>query len=455
MAAGAATAGGRRPNVVLVFGDQWRAQATGYAGNPVVRTPHLDALAAASVDFVHAVSGCPVCSPARASLLTGQYPLAHGVFVNDVYLRPCAHSMARVFAAAGYDTAYIGKWHVDGHGRSAYIPPERRQGFAYWKALECTHDYGHSGYYSGNSEQKQYWAGYDAASQTRDAQAYIAARGRQRPFLLVLSWGPPHEPYETAPAEFRQLYAPDRLAVPPNVPPVRQAAARRELAGYYAHCTALDACLGELRRTLAETGQADNTILVFFSDHGDMLGAQGHEKKQQPWEESVRVPFLLHWPALGPGGRRLDAPIDMPDVLPTLLGLCGLPVPAAVQGIDFSALIRGGPDPSDGAALLSCIHPFGQWWTGRGGREFRGLRTRRYTYARSLAGPWLLYDNQADPHQRRNLVGDERHSALLAALDAWLVRRLEAIGDEFLAGGCYLQRWGYRTDARGTVPYTE
>ncbi len=119
----------KQPNVVLVFGDQWRAQACGYAGDDNVQTPHIDELARQSLNFTNAVSGCPVCSPARGCLLTGQLPLEHGVFVNDVCLGDEATSIAQAFAAGGYDTAYIGKWHVDGHGRSNYIPPERRQGF--------------------------------------------------------------------------------------------------------------------------------------------------------------------------------------------------------------------------------------------------------------------------------------------------------------------------------------
>ena len=173
----------KKPNVVFIFGDQWRAQATGYAGDPNVRTPHLDALAAESINFTQALAGCPVCSPYRASLLTGQYPLRHGVFVNDVYLQPRSASIAEAFSAAGYDTAYIGKWHVDGHGRSNYIPPERRQGFDYWKVLECTHEYNNSPYYEGDSDEKRYWDGYDAIAQTRDAQAYMRNRNEDRPFL--------------------------------------------------------------------------------------------------------------------------------------------------------------------------------------------------------------------------------------------------------------------------------
>ena len=261
----------RRPNVVMCFGDQWRAQAFGYAGDPNVRTPHIDALEARSVNLSNAVSGCPVCCPMRASLLTGQVPTTHGVFVNDVHLRDDGESMAQVFARASYRTAYIGKWHVDGHGRSNYIPVERRQGFEYFKALECTHDYNHSAYYDNDSDVKRQWNGYDAHAQTADAEVYLreqAQRQQQQsgadPFLLVLSWGPPHNPYETAPEQYQQMYSADDITLRPNVPLDVADKSRAELAGYYAHCTALDDCLGTLCKTMEQTGLADDTIFLFF-----------------------------------------------------------------------------------------------------------------------------------------------------------------------------------------------
>ena len=170
----------KRPNIVYVFADQWRVQDTGFAGNPQVKTPHLDSLAAQSVSFTHAVAGIPVCCPARACLLTGQHALTHGVFVNDVHLADDAVSMAKLFKSDGFDTAYVGKWHVDGRGRSNYIPPESRQGFDYWKALECTHDYNNSRFYAGDSDQPLNWEGYDAIEQTKDVQAYLRGRGRSR-----------------------------------------------------------------------------------------------------------------------------------------------------------------------------------------------------------------------------------------------------------------------------------
>ncbi|MHB8903241.1 MAG: sulfatase-like hydrolase/transferase, partial [Thermoguttaceae bacterium] len=113
----------RPPNVVFLLADQWRAQATGYAGDPNLETPRLDGLAGQGVNFVNAVSACPVCCPYRGSLMTGQYPLSHGVFLNDVPLSGEAVSLAEAFNGAGYHTGYIGKWHLDGHGRSSYIPP--------------------------------------------------------------------------------------------------------------------------------------------------------------------------------------------------------------------------------------------------------------------------------------------------------------------------------------------
>ena len=208
-----------------------------------------------------------------------------------------ATSIAQAFAAGGYDTAYIGKWHVDGHGRSNYIPPERRQGFEYWKVLECTHDYNNSFYYAGDSDEKLQWEGYDAIAQTRDAQDYLRNHDGENPFLLVLSWGPPHNPYQTAPEAYKARYKSEEIELRPNVPEADAETAREWLAGYYSHCTALDDCVGDLLQTLEETALDEDTIFLFFSDHGDMVGSHGMDNKQKPWDESIRVPFLLRYPA--------------------------------------------------------------------------------------------------------------------------------------------------------------
>lgn len=445
----------RKPNVVFVLADQWRADALGYAGNSQVRTPHIDRLAAESINFTHAVAGIPVCCPARACLLTGQYALTHGVFVNDVHLSGDVWSIADAFAEGGYNTGYIGKWHVDGRGRSAYIPPWDRKGFDYWKALECTHTYNDSKYYAGDSEEQLTWEGYDAIAQTADAQEYIRGHANgDKPFFLFLSWGPPHAPYETAPERYRQMYRADDIQLRPNVPEGMAAQAREWLAGYYAHCTALDDCVGDLLATLEETGSAEDTVFVFTSDHGDMLGSQGQTKKQRPWDESIRVPFLLRYPGkFGREGRQHPGLLDTVDLMPTLLSLCGLPIPWSVEGLDFAPYLESGEDPSGGAALIQCIHPFGQFASVDGGRAYRGIRTRRYTYVRTLDGPWLLYDNEADPYQMTNLAGKREHAALQRSLDARLQRMLDQREDEFLPGPVYAAEWGYELDETGTVPY--
>jgi arylsulfatase A-like enzyme len=159
-----ATSAAERPNIVFVLTDQWRAQATGYSGDPNVKTPNLDALAARSINFENAVSVSPVCTPYRAALMTGKYPLSTGMFMNDLYLPSEELCMAEIFTAAGYHTGFIGKWHLDGHGRSSFIPRDRRQGFDYWKALECSHSYNKSRYYAGDEKTSRLWEGYDCPS---------------------------------------------------------------------------------------------------------------------------------------------------------------------------------------------------------------------------------------------------------------------------------------------------
>ncbi|MFO7899743.1 MAG: sulfatase [Planctomycetota bacterium] len=442
-----------RPNVVFVFADQWRAQAAGYAGDPNVRTPNLDRLSRESVRFTTAVANCPVCSPYRASLITGQYPLTHGVFLNDVHLAHRVPSIADAFKAAGCDTAYVGKWHLDGRGRYAFVPPQDRQGFDFWRGMECTHRYNESPYYADTAEM-QTWDGYDAEAQTRCLQDYITSHSRERPFFAVLSWGPPHSPYGTAPRRFREMYDADEIQLRPDVPESAADKARRDLAGYYAHCSALDECLGNLLATLDEAGLADDTLVVFTSDHGDMHGSHGGWRKQWPYDESILVPFLLRWPArLGRDAREVRAPFGAVDVMPTLLGLCGIDIPATVEGDDFSAhLAAGQPAPSD-AALVACYHPFGEWSRQRGGREYRGLRTERHTYVRSLDGPWLLFDNETDPDQLDNLCGKPAHAETQAALDTRLNAMLAEQGDEFLPADAYLEKWGYEVDEHGAAPY--
>ncbi|MET7257701.1 sulfatase family protein [Dyadobacter jiangsuensis] len=447
------------PNIVIVLADQWNAQSLGYAGNADVKTPNLDKLAQRSVVFTTAVSTMSVCSPARASLLTGQYPLTHGVFYNDRPLRNEALTLAEIYKEAGYATGYIGKWHINGQAsyekqfaaRNRAVPRDRRQGFDYWKAREVTHDYNSSFYFDENDVRHD-WPGYDAFPQTDSAISFID-RNKNNPFLLVLSWGPPHDPYQTAPEAYRKMYDPARLKLRPNVPDSLQARARKDLAGYYAHCTALDKSAGDLLNALKRAGIEENTILVFTSDHGDMLYSQGKVRKQKPWDESVLVPLLVHYPAaLGVVKRELALPFSNVDILPTLLGISDMKIPESVEGTNYAAILAGRQKPTGSeAALIQVPVPFHENNFLNGGKEYRGVRTKQYTYVRDLKGPWLLYDNAKDPYQLKNLIGTPAYAHVQAKLEKALRAKLADAKDQFLTADEYMRQWKYRYDGKDSL----
>lgn len=444
-----------KPNILYILVDQWRAQATGYSGNQDVITPNLDQLAAESINLKNAVSGTPVCTPHRASLMTGQYPLTNGVFMNDVLLDTNAITLPKVFKKDGYNTGYIGKWHLDGHGRNTYIPPTRQQGFAYWKALECTHNYNNSAYYTGKSNEKKFWNGYDAAAQTEDVLNYLDEQSKsKKPFLLMLSIGSPHAPYHTAPEEFKKRYENKEIFIHKNVPEELREKVENDTRGYYAHMTAIDSYIGKMRQKLKDLNMDKNTIIVFTSDHGDLLGSHGFYKKQQPYQESIKVPFLIHYPkAFGKKGSISPALLNSPDIMPTLLGLSNIDIPETVEGLDFSSVLKGEKKDKVKQTLISCPQPFGQWDRKRGGKEYRGVFTGRYTYTRDLEGPWLLFDNVADPFQMNNLIDKPEHQKLQKTLDKKLNKELQKRNDEFLPGMEYVKKWNYLVDETETVPY--
>lgn len=445
------------PNVIFILADQWRADAVGYAGNKDVITPNLDRLSKESLVFENAVTVMAVCAPWRASFLTGQYPLTNGVFYNDKPLPSEAVTLAEIYKEKGYQTGYIGKWHLNGHknGEDAFsardkpVPKDRRQGFDYWKVREVTHDYNNSFYFDEN-DQKQYWEGYDAFSQTDSAISYIR-KNKDNPFLLMLSWGPPHNPYHTAPEEYKKLYDPAKITLRPNVPEEFQDSARQIIADYYAHITALDKAMGDILAAVEKEGLSDNTIIVFTSEHGDMLFSKGVLRKQRPYDESIKVPMLIRYPEKISKPRAISGPINTPDLLPTLLGLSGINVPKTVEGIDFSKPLIQGNDISNDGALIMLPVPFHEWQFMNGGREFRGIRTDRYTYVKDLAGPWLLYDNQIDPFQQNNLVDLPKYKNLQDSLEKVLKSKLRQTNDEFLPADYYMTKWNYLYDKNDSI----
>lgn len=450
----------RRPNILFVFADQLRSMELGCYGGTQVETPNMDRLAAEGTLFTNAISTAPVCSPYRAMLLTGNFPMKNGMVLNDHRMRNPTPFFAEVCKSSGYQTAYIGKWHVDGHGRDAYIPPERRRGFDFWRTLECTHSYLQSAYYHQDEKKSRLWPQYDAIAQTDTACDYITQHDGEKPFCLFLSWGPPHDPY-IAPQKYMERFDAARVELranvndyqaaekmrnecdtmlPENMRKTREqytrfladqsnAMIRKWYAGYFAAIETLDDCLGRVLATLERKGELNNTIVVFTSDHGDNLGSHRQYAKQLPYEESISVPFLLRYPRKVKAGAKSDGLLAPVDIMPTLFALAGIQ-PPAVDGRDLSAAAAGADDAREAVLIMRYIW-LGTNWITNGSGPWRGVRTKRYTYARKshTKTPWLLFDNLKDPQQLTNLVDEPASAELLKRLDQRTDELLAEAGD--------------------------
>lgn len=411
---GIRAARGSGPNIVYLFADQLRAQSLGCMGNPHVKTPNIDALAGEGLLMTNAISCSPVCSPYRGQLMTGRYPHSNGVLHNDIRLPDDETTIGQIFQTAGYATGYIGKWHLAGNRRDP-VDAHNRRGWDYWAVRNCSHRHFEPRYWLDNARRPVTMSGWEPDIQTDLAVEFIT-RHREQPFCLFVSYGPPHQPYRAP-----QTYM-DRYSQPPprrgNVP----AGAYSPVHEYYAMTTSLDDCVGRIVRALADQGLERDTILCFTSDHGDMLGSQGHELKQRPWEESIRVPLVVRHPARIPAGRSSDMLLGSVDIMPTLLGMCGLTIPDNVQGWNHTPTLYGQSNTQRDAVFLFNVNH------GKGpGTDWRGIRTRQWIYAYHARGAWIMHDLQQDPLQLHNLVDDPKRADRRKALHA----QLEDIRREF------------------------
>lgn len=448
-----------RPNLIFVFADQMRAFSCGYRddADPVI-TPHLDRFATQSTTLTHAVSNFPVCSPYRAMLMTGCYPLRNGVTGNCNSQRPGMELRERdvcltdALAGGGYSVGYIGKWHLEaphepfvmpvkpgGTAWNEYTPPHRRHGIGYWHGYN-TYD---------NHLRPEYWIGdaprdrrtvidhWSPEHETDTAIRFLqdrsgAMRDTSKPFALFVSHNPPHTPFHLVPRKYVERYGdaqPADLLTRGNVdlhsddPNARMA--REHVKNHFAMVTGVDEQFGRLLAAVDELDLADRTLVVFCSDHGEMMGSQNLMHKSVVYDESFRVPFIVRMPGVVPQGRSDDLLLGAPDIAPTLLGLLGVarPTGADWEGSDYSGLLRGhsGPRP-ESAYFINCP------------ARARGVRTHRYTITRTLGQirqdrgvdvpmPCVaLFDNLDDPYQTRNLAEDR--PAVVRDLDdlvqAWL-----------------------------------
>ena len=440
----------RRPNLLLVITDQQRAD-TVEPGGPC-QTPHLQALAAAGTRFDRCYAPNPICSPTRASLFTGMLPHTHGITdvthavdATQADLTPGMPFWPRRLRAAGYRTGYFGKWHVE---RS-----ERLQDFGFdtfETELRLTGVQGHDGPLSPRIAVRQ--EGYrefllagvhdGAAAEAPEARLVDlgigfleeATRDPERPWALVVATEAPHDPY-LAPRELYERYDPDATLLPANFrddlagrPAVygrirsawddlTEREVREAIACYYATCTLLDDQVARLLAALEASGQADDTVVVFCSDHGDYLGAHGLFLKGVPaFEEAYRVPLILRGPGV-PEGRAVAAPVGLIDLGPTLMRLL-LDEDYPAHGHDLAPYLSRHLGDGDPATA-----------TGEAFAEFHGQRLR-YTQRILWRGRWKyvfngfaedeLYDLVADPFEGTNLAADPVHAETLRAMAARL-----------------------------------
>ncbi len=424
------------PNLVIVFVDQMRGSAMGFLGEEPVFTPCIDEFAKESLVLTDAVSNYPVCSPTRASLMTGKYPFSHGV-VRNCYSKPGMKGVelksdeicwSDVLKLNGYNLGYIGKWHLDdpyepyiecANNRGSinwneWCPPERRHGFDFWYAYGTYDDHMKPLYWKGDAKRDEfhYVDEWGPEHEANLAIKYIKNIGEKyrdskKPFALVVAMNPPHTPYHLVPDKYKELYEKvpiEELVTDPNIPVKGSKFGdlyRKNIKDYYAMISGVDEQFGKILDELDASGLSKNTIVLFTSDHGDNLGIHNEKTKNNHFEESMVIPFIVRWPdKIKPGQDNLL--LSTPDIYPTLIDLMGYKpdIPDDVEGISHASVFLTG----------SGFRPESQLYVKNPleGFDRRGVRTHQYTLMvpnpQDEGSEIELYDRIADPFQLQNIA---------------------------------------------------
>lgn len=397
-----------KPDVFWVLTTQWRGQSVGWAGDPNVRTPHLDRAAAAGVIIENAVANHPFGPFSRAAILTGQP--AEEVGVRDYFdplLADCP-TVAHAFARAGYETAWFGKWHLGAKLRNELpvgevqarqpVPPDRRGGFAWWEGFEGGFLNRDPWLQGSGWAQPQRVCGYQSDILVDRLLRHLERRNNRSPLFSVLSLEPPHPPYEWLPDDI-VVPDPEGIILRGNVPTGGEieARARREYAHYCGQIEATDRALGRLLDRLEAGGRP--CLFVFTSVHGDMHGSHGLFRKGWPHEESIRVPLFVYGPGLLPPARRADGVFGLIDLAATSLGLAGSAGRSPVGGTDRSDWIKGqAAGPAAAFISMPSVPPFPPNCP----KAWAGTRTLDRVTVRNEDGtPWMAFDLREDPLQLR------------------------------------------------------
>ena len=459
--------GTTKPNIIFVFADQWRKQALGFKGEDPVQTPNLDKFSSWAFSFDNATSCDPVSGPNRSCLMTGLYPINSGVFANNVPLDPKTQTLGDVCKADGYATAYIGKWHLNGLSDYA-ATPDRRHGFDVW-VQSVGHQPFNQGYYIGDDPKRIYKKDIWAPTFETETAIDFIHKNREKPFCVVLSYNPPHtaggymfedrwQPGKHnpdgsvrygygygGPREYEALYTGVDYVKSPirgNVEPMRKGKYKDRsegcIPGYFGAISAIDNDFGTLMTCLEKEGLLENTIVVFTADHGESMGSHGLMTKGTWFEESVGIPCLIGWKGTTVN-RRETCVFNSIDMLPTLLGMAGISIPAGVDGKDYSPLIEGKKFTAPKYAFLS--FDFGGVAELKAPRYWRALSSDRYTFV--LCGinsnrdeytkdGMVLYDRQTDSLQIHPIFKGMGQDKLMDELFKTLAAQLKTAGDPFI-----------------------
>ena len=468
------TSTSERPNILIIYADQMRHDTMACAGNPVVKTPYLDRLAMEGVRFSEAYVSYPLCTPFRAALFSGKYAQGHGLFQNHFPLDVDQDFLPRILKESGYHTGYIGKWHLEGGPKPGYVPPgERRIGFDHFIGFNRGHQYLQSIYYK-DTDQPYHCKRYEPDYQTDQLIEFIetsVAKDDGNPFFGFICYGPPHHPM-VMPEYIRKMYDPEEVPLPPGVPnpdlqvetqrrrlefdcngnekahlaskvpgikkkpgePETEAEIRRFIAEYYGMVSNVDHNVGRVLNRLDALDVAEDTLVIFLSDHGDMMGQHGYYCGFKPtgYRAAMQVPFIVRYPAGFAGGRVTDALVDISvDSMPMILELLGLRIPNAVQGTSYLSVLDGKSDGTRDAVMYQVMK---QNDGARG--EFtpvpeRGIRTRDWLYVRQPARRKMLFDLDADHDELNDLSEDPQYESTMDELDARIFRHMEATDDDW------------------------
>ncbi|SFI39195.1 Arylsulfatase A [Paenibacillus sp. UNC496MF] len=422
------TTNGQRPNIIVFFTDQQRWDTTGAHGNPLGLTPNFDRMAREGTHAAYSFTCQPVCGPARSCFQTGKHATTTGSYRNGIPLGTEHGTLAEHFAAAGYRTGYIGKWHL---ADEEPVPPGKRGGYDYWLAsnvLEFSSDSYDTVMYDNDGNPVKL-PGYRADALTDAAIRYVD-RNKDDPFFLFLSYIEPHHQNHLdnypAPIGYEERYA--GRWTPPDLAALGGSSAQH-LGGYYGMVKRLDEALGRLLDALRSLGLADNTVVLFTSDHGCHFKTRNAEYKRSCHDSSIRVPTAIVGPGFD-GGGRLKRLVSLVDLPPTLLDAAAIPVPGEMEGRSLLASLRN----EDGGAPNDVFVQISESQVGR------ALRTARWKYSVSAPGKdgWtdaasdtyaeeFLYDLEADPHELTNLIGLDRYDDVAASLRARLLERIREV----------------------------